>query len=261
MGRGEITPGRVAEAAWRRIAEVPHRVAWELGGGRGARERLEEFRDRHRGERCFVVANGPSLRHTDLGLLKDELTIGMNRIYRMREINGFSPTYLAVFDMDSQIEQVADEIRPLHLPKFVNWMGRGPLPPDRWTYHVKLTFRPGFSGDLTRPVWGGHSVTFVCIQLAFFMGFQEVVLVGKDHSYREQGVPNQVVRATGDETNHALPNYYAPGATWRIPDYKGEELAYGMARAAFERAGRRIVDATIGGRLDVFEKVDYHSLF
>lgn len=260
IGPGELTAGRLAEAAWRRAAEIPHRAAWELGG-REARARLEEFRDRHRGERCFVVANGPSLRDMDLSPLKGERTLGMNRIYRLAESTGWLPTYLVVIDIDVQIQQISDELRALSIPRFINWNGRRHVPPDPLTHYLKLTFRPRFSTDATRGMWGGHSVTYCCIQLAYFMGFTEVVLIGKDHSYRETGVPGQVVRATGAESNHAVPGYYAPGAAWRIPDYKGEELAYTMAREAFERAGRRIVDATVGGKLQVFDKVDYQSLF
>ncbi|MCI0854684.1 MAG: hypothetical protein J4N91_09695, partial [Chloroflexi bacterium] len=51
------------------------------------------YRDRHRGERCFVIGNGPSLKQTDLSLLKEEFTFGMNRIYMIFAELGFSTTY------------------------------------------------------------------------------------------------------------------------------------------------------------------------
>jgi hypothetical protein len=56
-------------------------------------------------------------------------------------------------------------------------------------------------------------------------------------------------------------DYYKKGMGWRIPDYKGEELAYRMALKAFEADGRKIYDATIGGKLQIFPKADYCSLF
>ena len=34
-----------------------------------------------------------------------------------------------------------------------------------------------------------------------------------------------------------------------------------MARQAYKSAGRQVLDATVGGKLTVFPKVDYHSLF
>lgn len=261
--RDELSYERVRDAMLRRINEIPHRLMWELPTreSREARERLRAYKDRHRGERCFVVANGPSLRTMDLEPLKREFTIGMNRIYRLREINGFLPNYLVVIDIDSQIEQIYKELRDVETTLFVNWNARRYFEARRDLNFLKLTFRPRFSTDLEKGIWGGHSVTYACIQLAYYLGFSEVILVGKDHNYHNAGVPGAVVRSTGEEQNHFIQGYYKKGMTWRIPDYKGEELAYRMAREAFERSGRRILDATIGGKLDVFPKVDFEGLF
>jgi hypothetical protein len=260
---GDLSVARVRDALARRVREVPHRLAWETSSeARLMRIRLGAFRDRHRGERCFVVANGPSLGEMDLSPLVGEATFGMNRIYRLAEDGGFQPTYLACVDIDSQLEQIHAELENVNIPKFLNWNARHLFDRKNPSNHfLKLTFKPRFALDPTRTAWGGHSVTNVCLQLAYYFGFAEVILIGKDHSYREQGDPGEVRTSTGDEQNHFMPGYYARGATWRIPDYLGEELAYSMARAAFERDGRRIVDATVGGELDVFEKVDYGTLF
>ena len=81
------------------------------------------------------------------------------------------------------------------------------------------------------------------------------------HRRARQGPPNQEVVSEGDDPNHFLPNYFGKGFRWQLPDLATSEMAYRMAREAFERAGRRVVDATIGGRLQVFPKVDYDSLF
>jgi hypothetical protein len=34
-----------------------------------------------------------------------------------------------------------------------------------------------------------------------------------------------------------------------------------MAKDAYENAGRKVLDATVGGKLEVFKKIDYESLF
>ena len=48
---------------------------------------------------------------------------------------------------------------------------------------------------------------------------------------------------------------------WDAPDYETEEFAYKLARKEFEKSGRKIYDATIGGKLNVFEKVNFDELF
>jgi hypothetical protein len=58
-----------------------------------------------------------------------------------------------------------------------------------------------------------------------------------------------------------MPNYFGKGVRWQLPDLDTSEVGYIMAREAFREAGREIVDATVGGKLTVFPKVDYNSLF
>jgi hypothetical protein len=63
---------------------------------------LAELKDIHRGKRCFLIGNGPSLKQTDLSLLKNEFTIGTNRIYLAFPELGFSTSYyLSVNDLVS----------------------------------------------------------------------------------------------------------------------------------------------------------------
>ncbi|MDX1565926.1 MAG: hypothetical protein R3236_10995, partial [Phycisphaeraceae bacterium] len=42
---------------------------------------LNQLKNNHRGERCVIMGNGPSLGRMDLTPLGDEYTFGMNRIY------------------------------------------------------------------------------------------------------------------------------------------------------------------------------------
>ena len=93
------------------------------------------------------------------------------------------------------------------------------------------------------------------------MGFNEAILVGVDHNFVTQGTANQAVISQGDDPNHFAPNYFGKGFKWQLPDLAGSERAYTLARDAYSHAGRRILDATVGGKLTIFPKVDYLSLF
>ena len=97
--------------------------------------------------------------------------------------------------------------------------------------------------------------------MAFFMGFEEVILIGVDHNFTTQGPANTTIVSSGDDPNHFAPNYFGKGFRWQLPDLEGSERAYILAREAYARAGRRIMDATIGGKLTVFPKVTYDELF
>lgn len=246
--------------------EIPHSVAWGLpfSGTTENKTKLLKFKDAHRGRRCFIVANGPSLKFTDLSMLKDEITFGVNRIYLLGRSGGFRPTYLAVIDEDCHLRQFTSEYNEVDIPSFYNWNCRRLFDkrPER-AYIKQILSIPKFSTDILKGIWTGHSVTFVCLQLAYYMGFNEVYLVGKDHDYSFPSgrKPIELVRSNGKEGNHFTDGYYVKDMVWRIPDPTGEEYAYRLAKIAFERSGRRVYDATINGKLDVFEKVKYSDLF
>lgn len=222
--------------------------------------RVRAFRDKHAGERCFVMGNGPSLKKTDLSLLKNEKTFGLNRIYLMFDDLGFATTYLVCINQ-LVVEQSAAEIARAPCPKFVSWKSRDLLDFAPDMMFVRSGFLPGFQTDVTRRVFEGCTVTYMAMQIAFYMGFEEVIIIGVDHSFATKGPKNAEVTSQGDDPNHFHPGYFGKGFRWNLPDLEGSEQAYRMAKTHYEKAGRRIVDATVGGKLEVYPKVDYGSLF
>jgi hypothetical protein len=265
----QITPpflwsfARSTNDSIRRLPELP--AAYLHPWRRESIRRLAALKDVHKGKRAFVIANGPSLKQTDMSRLKNEFTFGMNRIYLMFPELGFSTTYLTVVN-DLVIEQTAEDLAALSLPKFLAWRSRRHFPRDLPisqlpTFLYTSYTGPRFSSDVRRRVWEGATVTNVTLQLAFHMGFQQVILIGVDHNYTATGKPNETVVSQGDDPNHFSPSYFGRGFRWQLPDLETSEVGYAMARAAYRRAGREILDATIGGRLTIFPKVDYDSLF
>jgi hypothetical protein len=118
-----------------------------------------------------------------------------------------------------------------------------------------------FNTRIDKSFYSGGTVTYVAIQLAYIMGFSEIILIGVDHSFVDKGMPNKVeTRTTEIDANHFHPNYFPKGFKWQLPDLLRSELAYTIAREKIEEAGRRIYDATVAGKLQVFEKVDFSDL-
>lgn len=236
---------------------------------------LEAAKDKHHGERAFIIGNGPSLKQTDLSLLRDEQTFGMNRIYLLFPELGFTTRYyLSVNSL--VVEQCAEDIRALPMPKFISWRSRGLIQPDsehrngsggKQHADAPLVFLhttytgPTFATEATGRLWEGATVTYVALQLAYHLGFEQVILVGVDHSFSTIGKANTTVVSQGEDSNHFDPNYFGKGFRWQLPDLETSERAYRMAREAYAHAGREVLDATIGGQLNVFPKVAYDSLF
>ena len=223
-------------------------------------KRMLALKDKHAGQRCFIIGNGPSLKNTDLTLLKNEVTFGLNRIYLLFSQIGFCTTYFVSINK-LVIEQCAHDIESLACPKFISWRARDLVKLTDDTMFMLSKPEMAFHTDITRGICEGATVTYVALQVAYYLGFDKVILVGVDHSFATQGKPHTAVVSQGDDPNHFDPQYFGTGFRWQLPDLETSEQAYRMAKFHFERAGKEIIDATIGGKLQVFPKVDYQSLF
>jgi hypothetical protein len=223
---------------------------------------LRMYQNMHQGKRCFVIGNGPSLKKMDLSHLRDEYTFGLNRIYLLFPELGFTTTYMVSIN-ELILEQCAEDIKSLSLPKFLTWRARKYYIEDPQVIFLDTDYTgpESFSSDMTKRIFEGFTVTNVALQLAFYMGFDETILIGVDHNYATKGTPNTTVVSLGDDPNHFTPGYFGKGFRWQLPDLEGSERAYCLARDTYARSNRRILDATIDGKLTVFPKVSYESLF
>lgn len=247
---------------WDFINRIPDNVNATLHPWRrDSNRRLRAYREKYSGKRCFIIGNGPSLKNTDMQRLKGEYTFGMNRIFLMFPDLGFKTSFLVSVN-DLVIEQSVDDFRQVDIPLFVSWRARKWLPPASNLHYLYTTYTgKTFAQDATRRLWEGATVTYTCLQLAFYMGFSQAILIGVDHSFATKGKPNATIVSQGDDPNHFHPKYFGKGFKWQLPDLDTSEVGYLMARQAYQHAGRKIVDATIGGKLNIFPKVDYESLF
>ena len=194
--------------------------------------------------------------------MRDEYTFGLNRISMMFDDLGFRTSCLVAVNR-LVLEQSADELSQVPVPKFFSTVGTRFIPSStNDVTYLRSRVRPGFSRDPVRNgLWEGATVTFVALQLAHWFGFERAVLVGVDHSFSVKGPAHQVVTAEGPDADHFNPQYFSAGYRWQLPDLETSEFAYATAREAFEADGREVLDATVGGKLEVFGKVELESLF
>lgn len=211
---------------------------------------LEEVKNKYLGEKCFIVATGPSLRREDLKALHDSgmFCFSVNSIFKFAP--EWSPTAYVCSDgffVDSAIE----EIKSLKAEfKFIGdgsykFFEKG-IENNVYKTHVFDGGYYKFSSDISQGIAGGRTVTNVCIQIAAYMGFKEIYLLGVDCNYQ-----------IGSRCNHA----YEEEEDHR--DHRTEEMIkfYGEAKKYADLHGIKIYNATRGGMLEVFERVDFDSLF
>lgn len=237
---------------------------------------IKELKDKHKGKRGFIVATGPSLTFSDLEALKNEITISMNSMINVLGQTDYRPTYYMMQDIGVLHYDNAHNKLKLLNPKTV-YVGIGNLgnrarssftisrlkkkPAARqWRfYHLDTAahwfhinfrhenYKPQFSEDCNFRIIDGCTITYSALQMAVYMGFSEIYLVGVDCNYQGK------IKHFGE---------YGPS-----PELdKADEIQTKMARSyemAYEHAKKRgikIYNATRGGTLEVFPRVSLDTL-
>ena len=243
-----------------RVYDRFNRLSYDTSpDGRRSAKAIRALHDTGRGKRAFILGNGPSLGNMDLEPLREEVTFGLNRVYLLFEKVGFPTTYLVTVNQ-LVIEQAIDEILAAGRPTFMSWHSRQYVTDQTLPVFLPTSRAREFSRDPSKAIWEGATVTYVALQLAFYLGYDPVILIGVDHSFTTKGPAHKEVTSTGDDPNHFDPSYFGKGFRWQLPDLETSEVAYRMARAAYESAGRTVIDATVGGKLTVFAKAEYADL-
>lgn len=237
-------------------------------------ECMSQFYNLFKGDRCFIIGNGPSLNKHDLSLLDGEYTFGVNSFYYKTRETGYRPFFYVVEDTSVMNENL-DEIRSYYAPfRFFPTSYRDLLPNDPNTFYFRMNRGfyeksspnyavPRFSTDATNVLYCGQSVTYINLQLAYFMGFTEVFLIGMDFDYVipvSHKRTGDVLLSDTDDPNHFHKDYFGAGKTWKDPKLDRVLMNYRMADLAYSAVGRKIYNATIGGKLEIFDRVDYDAL-
>lgn len=245
-------------------------------------ERIQNLKGTYAGQRCFIMGNGPSLNKTKLELLKNEFVWGFNKIYLLFDKITWRPNFYVTNDqrltrhiskeIDSLIGQLPDSVFffPDHfLSNEVNNKNENIY----WYHEIpwgnKGSSNPTlFSRDPSKSIVNTATVTIAGLQLAAYLGFNPIYLVGCDTSYVipttvefENGNPEMLTSTADDDPNHFAPGYSGKGDKWSAPNVSLMIAQYTDARRALEESNIKVYNATVGGHLEVFPRIDFASLF
>lgn len=229
---------------------------------------ISDLADKHKGRRCFILGNGPSLRKTNIDLLTNEITIASNGIFLLFGEYSYRPTYYTIEDR-VVAEDRAEQINSMKdSMKLVPYDLAYCIKNDSMTQYINFIRRyhpfPKFSEKFAEVSYWGGTVTFLNIQLAYFLGCTEIYLIGVDHNYQvqpEQILKGPVIVSQADDQNHFHPDYFGKGYRWHDPNLERMELSYRCAKRFLEEKGVKIFNATEGGKLEVFTRKNYFELF
>lgn len=229
---------------------------------------------KHAGKRCFIVGNGPSLQLEDLERLKDEVTFAFNRINLLFDKTTWRPSYYICIDyymhelaMQDTKSEISYKFTPLDKTFASGHVeDSGVFYYNRVTNYTvmengevqKRTEYP-FSDNVIEVVYGGHTVTYDALQFAIYMGFTDIYLIGMDHSFTKEIKKNGEIVINKGITDHFCKEY--DNKPIQAAPLDNVEDSLRSAKRYAESQGVHIYNATRGGRLEIFKRIDFDSLF
>lgn len=239
----------------------------------------QKFRDCHAGQRCFVIGNGPSIRKQDLSLLANEITFAVNAFWKHPVVEQWQPTYYLLsdpifFDRSTPAKVFFDNLRtrihettfmvPLHFKTVVE---EERLLPRASTCYFALERRllgedSRDDLDLTLRLPCAEVIAQLAIMVAIYMGCSPIYLMGQDCDWLSHQVERDYNFYNGPTVNgHSLVSEALRPYDLELKDLLNIWQTYRKLHSIAEKKGIKILNATEGGLLDVFERVSYQALF
>lgn len=231
-------------------------------------KKLKSLKNKYEGKRCFIVGNGPSLNVEDLERLKNEITFGFNRIYYIFDKTDWRPTFYCSEDIQI-IQNSIEEINTLDIEyKFIPIILKHDYSINirlatyfNQIYNKNQLSMPDFSDDISKYIACGGTVTYSAIQMAAYMGFKEIYLIGVDHSFARYKDKDGNIIEDKNAKDYFCDEYNKDKDKLNIPRLDESTLAYIKAEEYSRQHDFRIYNATRGGKLEVFERVNFDELF
>ncbi|MEY2914133.1 MAG: hypothetical protein RLZZ184_3442 [Cyanobacteriota bacterium] len=245
----------------RQCLEIGQRLLWDMNTVSWmSRRNLKKIKNSHLGEKAVVLGNGPSLLKHDLSLIDNTFTFGQNKINLLFDKSSFRPACIVAVD-PIILNQNAHFYNETNIPLFLNHQSSNFI-----KHHEHITFlynsslgSGAFARDCSLNIGCSATVSYTSLQLAFHMGFSDIALIGCDHNYQTNQRPNTLVVTEGEDKNHFDPNYIQTGESWQVMNMLVAEVGYSLARDVFSAHGRRVVNCTEGGKLEIFERKNLKS--
>lgn len=243
-------------SACQRIVDINNQIFYErFCRQTDNKARILRLKNRHAGESCFIVGNGPSLRTEDLERIKDRDCFASNLIFRIFKDTQWRPKYYFIQD---QYADTGDILNTLDLEYlFIGdyyWRKRGMTNPNAICIHSARNFSKdsvAFSTDMTKALVSHCTITYTMIQAAVYMGYKAIYLTGMDHSYALSYDSKGNIKEDASVVNHIFEDKNPKEV---IANIEGMNKTYIRAREYARRHNIQIINATRGGKLEWFPR-------
>ncbi len=187
---------------------------------------IKKYKNKHSGERVFLIGNGPSLENTPLELLNDEYSIAMSKITGIFNKTKWRPTYYLQSNIGPYSEervdrissvvdggitsfvsmrakdQLEDKIRNKDKIEFINSVYKKNKPIEELDSVNDGNYQHIWSNDISKKICHWETIMYAATQLAAYMGFKKIYFVGCDLYNIFKPLPYSIFPNGSDPVNY-----------------------------------------------------------
>ncbi len=220
--------------------------------------KLQDMKNKYAGEDCYIIGNGPSLNKTNFKLIQNKYLFGVNQLYKGFEKFGINPQFYGLSDGEF-LPKYGDEVMAIDTQLFltrsveIQYLRKY----DYYNKIVKqepillrsllpeMTESEKFSKDISEGIYSGWtSIIDTGLQVCYYLGFNRAILLGCDCDYSTHNFC--------DNTQNFLDGNLQNIQKW----FK----CYKICKQAYKEDGRKIINATVGGKLEIFKRMKLEDI-
>ena len=223
---------------------------------------------------CFIIGGGPSIKNQNLDLLVNKFNIVHNAFYLLKDTYKLKPSLYVIEDPwpaeDNKLElnkiQDIDFVVPFQLRKSIkkrsniNYINFDYTYIDSSETNKEQNLKFKFSEDISKKGFWGGTVVYLSLQIAYFLGFKKIYLLGVDLSYiipKSANINGNIITSTEDDPNHLHKDWFGKGKRWHFPRQDRMQIAIEYAVDFLSKKGVEVYNFSPVSQIKGAKNLDF----
>jgi Protein of unknown function DUF115 len=237
------------------------------------------LKNTYKSKKCYIIGNSPSLNNHDLLLLENENVFCLNTFFVHKDFDKIKPNFYVfadpdLYNLDENIKEWWEKLIKKSINKNISYFL--PIQLKNTFIHEKLIHEKiyfidlslPFNNqsvkyfDLSKPVNGVQNVLILSVQIAVFMGFEEIYLLGADHDWMSHFGNEQRHFYSNDETKVENVGTTGYPYNWWLDAVNTMFSQYKLIKKRLDKKTNvKIFNASESGVLDIFPAIRFKDTF
>lgn len=160
----------------------------QSASGKKNNSNLEVYKNKYNGKVCIVLGTAPSINNVDLALISEHYVMALNKAYLLSDKLGRHPDGVVIADPHAAVEYGNEVLKNPINDIFFSYSCFSKINNNEKVnffdfYKLPRMHQGFFQYDITKPLYQSSTVAHYAIQIANYMGFDKIVLIGVDLSF------------------------------------------------------------------------------